>query len=85
MGKSRELVVKISATHQPVPPVGPFQPVEFEGLTVTPWMEEKSFGKDGKRAAQRFSIRATGFKTPGKTAGSASTPVAASAAEKKAS
>ena len=84
MGKSRELVVKISAPVQPVPPVGAFQQVEFEGLTVTPWIEEKSYGKD-KRGVMRFSIRATGFKTPGKPAASGASAATASPVEKKAS
>ncbi|WP_018347446.1 hypothetical protein [Longispora albida] len=67
VGKSREVVVKISATVQPVPPVGAFQQVEFEGLTITPWVEEKSFG-GVSRGVQKFSIRATGFKMSGKAA-----------------
>ncbi|GGK38183.1 hypothetical protein GCM10010124_33760 [Pilimelia terevasa] len=55
-GRSREVVVKISAPVQPVPPVGAFQPVEFEGLTVTPWVNDKG--------RQQYSIRATGMRAP---------------------
>ena len=55
-GRSREVVVKISAPVQPVPPVGPFQPVEFEGLTVTPWVNDKG--------RMQYSIRATGITAP---------------------
>ncbi|MEV6526335.1 transcriptional regulator [Longispora sp. NPDC051575] len=65
-GKAREVLIKISAPHMPVPPVSAFQQVEFEGLTVTPWVEEKSFG-GVKRGVQKFSIRASGFKEPGKS------------------
>lgn len=55
-GRSREVVVKISAPVQPVPPVGAYQPVEFEGLTVTPWVNDKG--------RQQYSIRATGMRAP---------------------
>jgi len=54
-GHSRETVVKILADFQPVPPGRvPFEPVEFENLVVTPYVNEK-----GRLA---FSLRATGFK-----------------------
>ena len=55
--RSREVVVKILADVQPVPPVGPFQPVEFEGLMVTPYVD----GKSGRLA---FSYRATAIVEP---------------------
>lgn len=55
-GKAREVVVKISADVQPVPPVGAFQQVEFEGLTVTPWLDDKAGGR------MKYSIRAGGFR-----------------------
>ena len=55
-GRSREVVVKISAPVQPVPPVGAFQPVEFDGLTVTPWVNDKG--------RMQYSIRATGITAP---------------------
>jgi hypothetical protein len=55
--RSREVVVKILADHQPVPPVQAFQPVEFEGLMVTPYVD----GKSGRLA---FSYRATGIVAP---------------------
>lgn len=63
VGKSREIVVKMSAPVQPVPPVSAFQQVEFENLTVTPWLEEKLVG-GRTRSVLRFSYRATGFKDP---------------------
>ncbi len=55
--RSREVVVKILADVQPVPPVGPFQPVEFENLQVTPYVDSKS-----NRMA--YSFRATGIVAP---------------------
>lgn len=53
--------VKFVAPHQPVPPelpAGmPFRPVEFEGLTVTPYVDEK-------RGRIAYSYRATGMHAP---------------------
>ncbi|MGN9803447.1 transcriptional regulator [Micromonospora sp. L32] len=54
--RSREVSVKILADVQPVPPVGPFQPVEFENLTVTPYV-----GSNGRLA---YSFRATALAAP---------------------
>lgn len=54
--RSREVAVKILADVQPVPPVGPFQPVEFEELTVTPYVNNA-----GRLA---YSYRATGLSAP---------------------
>lgn len=54
--RSREVSIKILADHQPVPPVGPFQPVEIEGLQVTPYV-----GSNGRLA---FSYRATALVAP---------------------
>src|ERR1700712_5216272 len=43
--KDKTVAVKIAATHQPVPPEAvnglPFRPVEFDGMTVTPYVDEK--------------------------------------------
>jgi hypothetical protein len=65
-GKS-EVVVKISADQQPVPPAAipgmPFQPIEFDELTVTPYVDD-----NGSRPRQAFSFRALGIKAPAKTA-----------------
>ena len=56
-----EFKVKITADHQPVPPVKltgfPFAPVEFENLTITPYANNKG------RIAHSF--RATGMRAPG--------------------
>jgi hypothetical protein len=58
-----EFKVKITADHQPVPPPKvagfPFSPVEFEGLTITPYANNKG------RIAHSF--RATGMRAPGGT------------------
>jgi hypothetical protein len=55
--------VKVAAEHQPVPPAAvdgsPFVQVEFEGLTVTPYVDE-SHG----RPRVAYSIRATGMRAP---------------------
>jgi hypothetical protein len=53
----REIKVKIAADHQPVPPNGLMQPVEFDGLQVIPYL-------DSNRAKPRVAIayRAAGFR-----------------------
>jgi hypothetical protein len=54
-GRPREVVVKVLADRPPVPPSGAyFEPVEFENLTVTPYVTDK-----GRMA---WSLRATGLK-----------------------
>lgn len=62
-----EVTVKISAEYQPVPPDAlpglPFRPVEFDGLTVTPYVDT-----NGQRPRQAYSYRATGMRAPGKAA-----------------
>ncbi|GAA2368140.1 transcriptional regulator [Dactylosporangium salmoneum] len=56
-GRSREIAVKISAPVQPVPESStPFAPVEFEGMTVTPYV--------GPTGRLMYSLRATGFRAP---------------------
>jgi hypothetical protein len=58
---AKTVTVKISAPHQPVPPEAmagmPFRPVEFEGLTVTPYL-------DDKRNRVAYSFRATSMRAP---------------------
>ena len=42
-GRSRETVVKILTDYQPVPPGrAPFELVEFDGLTVTPYVKTRT-------------------------------------------
>lgn len=59
----KTLTVKIAATHQPVPPEAaagvPFRPVEFDGLTITPYVQE-----NGSRPRVAFSFRAAGMRAP---------------------
>jgi hypothetical protein len=55
--RPREVLVKLLSDVQPVPPVGAFQPVEFEELQVTPYVDSKS-----NRMA--YSYRATGIVAP---------------------
>ena len=66
--RERTVRVKLVAPVQPVPPEAvsgaPFRPVEFEGLTVTPWASTTSTG----RAKVGWSFRATGMRAPGKVA-----------------
>jgi hypothetical protein len=63
-GRSREVVVKIAADRAPAPPTRtPFEPIEFEGLTVTPYVDTgRCQGKGRCAARMAFSLRATGIK-----------------------
>jgi hypothetical protein len=55
-GRSRETVVKIIADYMPVNPTkAPFEAVEFENLTVTPYINDKN----GRMA---YSLRATAIR-----------------------
>ncbi len=60
---AKTVTVKISAPHQPVPPEAiagmPFRPVEFDGLTVTPYLNE-----NGGRARVAYSVRAAAMRAP---------------------
>jgi hypothetical protein len=64
--RERTVRVKLVAPVQPVPPeaIGgvPFRPVEFEGLTVTPYASTTSTG----RAKVGWSFRATAMRAPSK-------------------
>ena len=58
-----ELVIKIAADIQPVPPPVmdglPFRPVVFEGLTLTTWIDESR-----ARPKVAYSIRASAMAAP---------------------
>ena len=58
---AKTVTVKIAAPVQPVPPEAmpgvPFRPVEFDGLTVTPYL-------DDKRNRVAYSFRATHMRAP---------------------
>lgn len=60
---AKTVTVKLSAPVQPVPPEAmaglPFRPVEFDGLTVTPYVND-----NGGRARIAYSFRATGMRAP---------------------
>ncbi|KLL09538.1 MULTISPECIES: hypothetical protein [Protofrankia] len=65
---SAEVKVKISSPVRPVPPEPmpgtPFRPVEFDGLTLTPWVRT-----NGDQPRQEFALRATGMRPVRATAG----------------
>jgi len=69
-GRSREVVVKIAADRAPVPPTRtPFEAVEFEGLTVTPYVDtSRCVGQGRCGARMAFSLRATGLKAAARPA-----------------
>ena len=62
--RDRTARVKITAPVQPVPPETtpglPFRPVEFEGLTATPYVQTMASG----RGKLTWSFRATGMRAP---------------------
>jgi len=69
--RQRTVKVKVAAQYQPVlpeaPAGSPFVPVEFEGLTATPWVDgsrcqAKDAGRCGARLA--YSLKATGVRAP---------------------
>jgi hypothetical protein len=79
--RQRTVKVKIAAQVQPVlpPPVpgSPFTPVEFDGMTATPYVDAsrcqaKDTGKCGARLA--YSLKATGIRAPSRGLGRPSVP-----------
>jgi hypothetical protein len=73
--RQRTVKVKVAAQYQPVlpdaPAGSPFVPVEFEGLTATPWVDSsrchaKDTGRCGARMA--YSLKATGIRAPSRLA-----------------
>jgi hypothetical protein len=62
--RERTVRVKITAPVRPVPPETapgvPFRPVEFEGLTATPYVQTMASG----RGKLTWSFRATGMRAP---------------------
>jgi hypothetical protein len=66
--RERTVRVKLLAPVQPVPPEAmsgaPFRPVEFDGLTATPYVATTATG----RSRLAWSFRATGMRAPGRVA-----------------
>jgi hypothetical protein len=62
--RDRTVRVKLTAPVQPVPPETapgvPFRPVEFEGLTATPYVATLASG----RGKLTWSFRASGMRSP---------------------
>ncbi len=63
-GRAKSVKVKVAAEVCPVLPdevAGlPFRPVEFEGMTVMPYVDDS-----GRRPRVAYSLRARGIKAPG--------------------
>ena len=69
--RQRMVKVKVAAQYQPVlpdaPAGSPFVPVEFEGLTATPWVDGSRCQGKGKCTARlAYSLKATGVRAPGR-------------------
>jgi hypothetical protein len=69
--RQRTVKVKIAAQVQPVlpPPApgSPFTSIEFDGMTITPWVDTSRCAGDGKSkcaARQAYSVKATGVRAP---------------------
>jgi len=74
--RQRTVKVKIAAQVQPVlpPPApgSPFTAIEFDGMTVTPYVDASRCAGDGKRkcaARQAYSLKATGVRAPSRGIG----------------
>ena len=69
--RDRTVRVKLLAPVQPVPPAAiegaPFRPVEFEGLTATPYVQTTASG----RSRLAWSFRASGMRPPARAAAKA--------------
>jgi hypothetical protein len=67
--RQRTVKVKVAAQYQPVlpdaPAGSPFVPVEFEGLTAMPWVDDSRCQGKGRCAARlAYSLKATGVRAP---------------------
>ena len=74
--RQRTVKVKIVAQVQPVlpsqPPGSPFTPVEFDGMTATPYVDSSRCAGDGKHkcaARLAYSLKATGVRAPSRGLG----------------
>lgn len=66
--RTSEVKIKVAVDVQPVPPPAlpgtPFRPVEFDGLTVTPYVDSQRCNgrSDRCRARNAYSLRATAMR-----------------------
>jgi hypothetical protein len=72
--RQRTVKVKVAAQYQPVlpeaPAGSPFTPVEFEGLTAMPWVDDSRCQGKGRCAARlAYSLKATGVRAPSRLPG----------------
>ena len=73
--RQRMVKVKVAAQVQPVLPApspgSPFTAVEFEGMTVTPYVDTGRCQGNGKKCGGRlaYSLRATGVRAPSRGIG----------------
>ena len=72
--RQRTVKVKIAAQVQPVlpPPApgSPFTPVEFDGMTATPYVDaSRCKGKDKCGARVAYSFKSTGVRAPARGIG----------------
>ena len=70
-GAAKAVKVVLLDERQPVPPPAldglPFRPVEFDGLTVTPYVSEGTGRPRVAYSIRARAMRAPGAKTPPKT------------------
>jgi hypothetical protein len=72
--RQRTVKVKVASAYQPVlpdaPAGSPFTPVEFEGLTAMPWVDDSRCQGKGRCAARlAYSLKATGVRSPARPMG----------------
>jgi hypothetical protein len=74
--RQRTVKVKIAAQVQPVlppqAPGSPFTAIEFDGMTVVPYVDASRCAGDGKNkcaARQAYSLKATGVRAPSRGIG----------------
>ena len=68
-GKNAAITVRIVSQFKPTLPEAPaglpFRPVQFEGLTASPYVDQRSCTGNGRcRARLAWSFRATGIRAP---------------------
>jgi hypothetical protein len=73
---AKSVKVQIAAKVQPMPPAAlaglPFRPVEFDGLTVTPYVSDSN----GSRPRVAYSLRAASMQAPGGKTATGKAPAA---------